>query len=377
MAGAIIELVSKGVQDSYITGNPEVSFFRQKYKRHTNFAMKHSRITWQGAFTPGGEISFTIPRKGDLLNYVWIDTKYAPGDNPAGQPGFGPYNDGGAGCSFELYIGGQLVDRLSAWYNSVGWPAYMANTPAKPWGLADGRASNEAAVWPVQSQVVPLHFTFFDGTPLPLVALQYHEVEIRIRLNSDPDILTAAEPEIYAAYTVLDTDERRHFTENPIEMLIEQVQRVPMTLGDNINPAFDLSLLNHPVKCLILGTEVITDPQDGILFDTAQLRLNGTTLYDNEMPNSFFEFVQPYYHGGYLGYLRLVDCTPRLYSFALEPWAKFPTGSCNFSRLDTADLKITNWDGTNGCLGSNAILHGVNWNVLRIESGMAGVAFAN
>lgn len=377
MSGAIIELVSKGVQDSYITGNPEVSFFRQKYKRHTNFAMKHSRITWQGSFVGGGEISFTVPRKGDLLNYIWIDTKYNPGDEPKGQPGFSPYGVGGGNVYFELYIGGQMVDRLSAWYNSIGWPAYMINSPSKAWGLADGRADNEQALWPVQSRVIPLHFTFCDGTPLPLVALQYHEVEIRIKLNSDPSIVGAELPEIYAAYTLLDSDERRHFTDNPIEMLIEQVQRVPWTLGDFVDPGWDLSLLNHPVKCLILGTNEIDDPQAGIMFDDAMIRLNGTTLFDNKMPNSFFEFVQPYYHGGHLGYLRMIDCTARLYSFALEPWAKFPTGSCNFSRLDTAELRITNWDDTNNNRGEDGIVYAVNWNILRIESGMAGVAFAN
>jgi hypothetical protein len=68
-----VELVSKGAQDVYLTGNPEVSFFRQNYKRHTNFAMREIQLNPIGNLAINSEISLKIPSKGDLLSHIWID----------------------------------------------------------------------------------------------------------------------------------------------------------------------------------------------------------------------------------------------------------------------------------------------------------------
>ena len=73
MSAALIDLVSVGAQDVYITGDPQVSFFRQNYKRHTNFAIKPERIDYVGTFKSSNEISIPIKSKGDLLSYVWIE----------------------------------------------------------------------------------------------------------------------------------------------------------------------------------------------------------------------------------------------------------------------------------------------------------------
>jgi hypothetical protein len=70
MSAALIDLVSKGAQDVYITGQPEVSFFRQTYKRHTNFSVKPERIDYIGSFSSGAEVTIPIKSKGDLLSYV-------------------------------------------------------------------------------------------------------------------------------------------------------------------------------------------------------------------------------------------------------------------------------------------------------------------
>ena len=69
MSAALIDLVSIGAQDVYITGNPEVSFFRQNYKRHTNFAIKPERLDYTGTFVANNEVIIPIKSKGDLLSY--------------------------------------------------------------------------------------------------------------------------------------------------------------------------------------------------------------------------------------------------------------------------------------------------------------------
>ena len=73
MSAALIELVSVGAQDVYITGDPEVSFFRQNYKRHTNFAMKPERLDYIGTFGANNEVTIPIRSKGDLMSYIWIE----------------------------------------------------------------------------------------------------------------------------------------------------------------------------------------------------------------------------------------------------------------------------------------------------------------
>ena len=111
-----VELVSKGVQDAYLTGNPEVSFFRQNYKRHTNFAMREVQLNPLGTLATNSEISLKIPNKGDLLSHIWIDlglgtvTSSALNSNACGISADSDANP----AIFELYIGGQLVDRQDA-----------------------------------------------------------------------------------------------------------------------------------------------------------------------------------------------------------------------------------------------------------------------
>ena len=73
MSAALVDLVSKGAQDVYITGDPEVSFFRQNFRRHTNFAIKPERVDYIGQFNGGAEVTIPIKSKGDLLSYVWIE----------------------------------------------------------------------------------------------------------------------------------------------------------------------------------------------------------------------------------------------------------------------------------------------------------------
>ena len=265
-----VELVSKGVQDVYLTSNPEVSFFRQLYKRHTNFAFRNVRLDPTGTLAANSTISIKIPNKGDLLGYIWIDLGGST-VSAAGITANSPTN-----CAvFELYIGGQLIDRQDAFYMVNYWNKFLADSSAKPSAASD--AGNV-----LNSQWLPLHFFFCDSVYLPLVALQYHEVEVRVTFSSSgsPSGLN-----FYANYVMLDTDERAMFVNQDHELLVEQVQRIQV----NSNK-FDLGLLNHPVKCLLWGDD------SAITISAVQLYLNGIEIFNSPMPEIFFNQVQGYYH---------------------------------------------------------------------------------
>ena len=369
MSGALVDLVAKGVQDAYLTGNPEVSFFRQKYSRHTNFAMKPVKLVPQGTVGANSEISIKIPNKGDLLSYIWIDLN----EDDLGQTNSIINANSTNPAIFELYIGGQLIDRQDATFMALHWNKFLADSGAKAM-IASAVNTNDATVRQnvLSGSLVPLHFFFCDGTPLPLVALQYHEVEIKIKFSSgDPGIVNA-----YANYIMLDTHEREWFVNNDHELLIEQVQRIPVTTGNDSNPVFDLSLLNHPVKCLLW-----TNPTDKS-YNTGEVMiyLNGTALFNDDMPDKYFTYIQGYYHSEHGSELLKGKSgteggfSLKMYSFAQKVSKHIPTGTCNFSRLDNAEMKIRGQ--TNGTL-NNVFLNAVNFNILRIKKGMAGVAFSN
>ena len=266
MSGALVDLVSRGVQDTYITGNPEVSFFRQTYKRHTNFACKPVEIIPHGNLSPNSEVSLKIPNKGDLLSYVWMDL----GDNGSVQSNL--QSNTVSPVIFELWIGGQMIDRQDSTFQTYHWNNFLADSNAKVKAFnADTEVDAGANKW------FPLHFFFCDNYPLPLVALQYHEVEIRVKFSSG----NPSAAKFYANYVLLDTDERDYFVNKEHEILINQVQRIPATNGSDGAPGFDLSLLNHPVKSLH-WSNVIAHETGTTTTDDVMIYLNGTQLFDSE-----------------------------------------------------------------------------------------------
>jgi hypothetical protein len=371
MSGAIIDLVAQGVQDVYLTGNPEVSFFQQSYRRHTNFAMSPVRLDPNGS---GTQINIKIPNKGDLLSYIWIDL----GSDTVGGTEIAA--DTTAPASFELWIGGQMIDRQDAFYMVQLWQKFLLDSSAK--GFATIPTSDDTATTLttfITAKWLPLHFFFCDSYGLPLVALQYNEVEIRINYaGGDPSGY-----KYYANYVVLDTDERAMFVNKDHEILIEQIQRV--TVNQNITAtfqdvSFDLNLLNHPVKCLLWGNPSSIGSSN-LTTSNVQIYLNGTEMFGSVMPDPFFTQVQPYYHSEFASELLKGDSGApgtggklKMYSFAVKANRHYPTGSCNFSRLDNAKLTMS--------FSADAVfnpfyVHAVNFNILRIKKGMAGLAFAN
>jgi hypothetical protein len=359
-----VELVSKGVQDAYLTGNPEVSFFRQMYKRHTNFAQRIVQLDPMGALTTNGEISLKIPNKGDLLGYIWLDLgSGTPGGEGSTECGISAGSDNPA--IFELYIGGQLIDRQDATYAVQYWNKFLLDSSTKA-PAAAGINPTTYRGDPLLSNWMPLHFFFCDSVYLPLVALQYHEVEVRIKFSANDDRSKLNKIKFYANYVLLDTDERLSVVEAEHELLIEQVQKISF----NSNRA-DLSLLNHPVKCLLWGNPAIGASFEE--YNDVQLYLNGLEIFGTPMPDKYFKQVQGYYHSDIASYdLANQVSNLKMYSFALKANKHQPCGTCNFSRIDTGSLYL----GSNTS-GLPKSLYAVNFNILRIKKGMAGVAFSN
>jgi len=222
---------------------------------------------------------------------------------------------------------------------------------------------------------VPLQFWFCrnPGCALPLIALQYHEVKVNLEFESFANCKTSAvstasaslsSVSLWVDYVYLDTDERRRFAQVSHEYLIEQVQFTGDEAGKT-TASLRLNF-NHPVKELVwVGTTANAGVYSANL-SNAKLQLNGHDRFA-QRPGDYFNKVQPYQH-----HTNIPSGNVHVYSFALKPEEHQPSGTCNFSRIDNATLQQT-WSSA----PTKIKVFAVNYNVLRVMSGMGGLAYSN
>ncbi len=397
MAGGLMQLVAYGAQDVYLTGNPKITFFQAVYKRHTNFAMENIEQTVNGSPSNSGRVSVTIARNGDLIGnmYIEFDIKLGEEDLAVAER---------AVQDIELTIGGQRIDK----HYQKWWRLYSELF------MDTDKKANYQKMTSYGKAYLPLVF-FFNRNPglyLPLIALQYHEVRLDIDLSSEfENIVDNKQLKVWGNYVYLDTEERRRFAQNGHEYLIEQVQHTGVdSVSSGSTKQVRLSY-NHPVKELVWcfpNTSTVsnahhwntTSIDDSSLLDTGynessvsaeagvpqiafgaglredvfgpldsfKLILNGQDRF-KEQKGKYFNVTQPFYHHS-------GSALPGVYSysFALQPEEHQPTGTCNFSRIDNAQVEVTM---KNSDLNQQMHMFAVNYNVLRIQSGMGGLAFSN
>jgi hypothetical protein len=371
MSGAIIQLASKGAQDVYLINNENTaSLFKTVYVRHTNFSQAPKQLEFTGQAPKNNGVSIIVLKNyGDLINYAWIE-----GTN---------LTDCLPGTVFDLYIGGQKIDSQTFEFLSEAWQPYLAETYAKSLIVNNGWTSS-------CKHFLPMHFFFCDlHSFIPIIALQYHEVEIRITWGSLIENCTNAIP--YANYIYLDTKEREEMTSKSMEIIMSQVQRVSFPITNNSDNSIDLSVLNHPVKSLFFGIEGTTlrtrTSGSTFTFSQAELQLNGTTVFE-KMSSLYFHIVQGFYHtdNAVLSWnsspYQPANTLLYMYNFCLNSTSYRPTGTCNFSRLDNAKIILSNV--VSNYLTSSVetpvttgVVYAVNYNVLKIQNGLGGILFGN
>ena len=347
MSGGIAQLVAVGAQDVHLVGQPEVSFFRSTYKRHTNFSQTVERQVIQGNVSNNGMSTIRFERKGDMLNYVYL----VPNDGSATQA----VADWTTVISkVELLVGGQVIDEQDSTYSTLIAPTLSATNSSK--SVASDLYGGATA-----ERFYPLRFAFCENwqTALPLIALQYHDVELRITWGGSA---ASHKWDVYANYAYLDTQEREMFASQPLNMLITQVQKA-VSSGSKMQ---ELNF-NHPVKYLAAGKASALS----ILHNNNKLKLqiNGTDVTDFKFADPNYSHVPLYYHTSNASKPATLK-TLFFYPFCLDAGKLQPTGTLNFSRLDSA--RIIN-DNQN--VGDD--IYAVNFNVLRVENGMGGLLYSN
>ena len=415
MGGGLLQLVAYGAQDVYLTGNPQITFFKVAYRRHTNFALEAIEQTFNGTPTYGNRVTCQISRNGDLINRMYLQVKVnGTTTTYVNYYGLRLLN------YVEIEIGGQKIDKhYSHWlyvWNELSLPKSKRHGYNEMVGGLGAGSVNGTTLY------IPLEFWFCRnvGLALPLIALQYHEVKVNINFESAAKCGAAAadtfNSSLWVDYIYLDTDERRRFAQLSHEYLIEQLQftgqeaiastsvKTKLNFNHpckelvwfiakddvaNKNNWFNYTTKSNAVDTLLTTNAALTNtlklsdinfvgditalPSNPV--KTAKLVLNGNDrFYDR--PGRYFNLIQPFQHHENIP----SNAGINVYSFSLKPEEHQPSGTLNMSRIDTAVLNLTFEAAIDsGYNSSNYTLfvYAVNYNVLRILSGMGGLAYSN
>ena len=530
MGGGLIQLIAYGAQDVYLTGNPQITFWKIVYRRCTNFSMESIEQTFSGVADFGSKVECNIARKGDLIGKMYlvadlpalaVQVSGSAAGTTSGtvrltfnytnltagmQSRSGTNNQPDYSAAWTEHVGHALIDEVTV---SIGgqeidkhyglWLEIwndLTQTAEKEYGYDKmvGEAKREELPFnAVEKRTlhIPLQFWFNrnPGLAIPLIALQYHDVNISLKLRDfdslaivvynkgnttsignaqgiriqhqnaknkiNPSTYVNIVPgdereaklsncQLWVDYVYLDTDERRRFAQKNHEYLIDQLQftateEIPF-VNDVSNHTYNLGY-NHPVKELIwvvrdenyravkgigekngwfnFGYNTYSATPSG---DASTDTYIAPTLYSADAPegtrgtvangrssdwlantyttkfilnghdrlaprpSSYYRLVQPYQH-----HTKVPDGHVYNYSFSIKPEEHQPSGTLNFSRIDSSEMVYsiigppsapTGKDG--GMAGNNSLEVGLtlhvfarNYNVLRVTSGMGGLAFAN
>jgi len=366
--GALISLDARGAQDIFIQENfKSYSSYKSRYSRFNNFSQKPEQINFPTNSTSIKNNTLCvveIPRRADLITQLWLEST---SDDLISSL---------KGTLFEFYIGGQLIDSQTFSYMSEIWQIYMAENYSKSQCINN-------LISQVNPKFFPLHFFFCDNEMfLPLVALQYHKVEIRIKWGDQIENLVDNDIKLYGNYIYVEKPLRNYFAQQGLDFLITQVQRVvsPLTNLATSQTRLNMRMMNHPVKAIFFGFPLplgTTTVSNLFTFDTGTITLNSSSIF-SKLSSTYFSTVQGYYQteNANLDYFVAGKCPAYtryyMYSFGNKVNSYNISGTCNFSRISNSVLEL---EGVNNT--SNLDIYGVNYNVLRIQSGMGSLVFSN
>ena len=452
-----IILAAKGSLDQHLIGNPQISFFKIVYRRHTNFSIQPMQIPLEGDITDtGGYFQTKISRSGDLINKLWFDCRISASNSYSltSNDYFVWTRNTGAALikDYSLYIGQQLIDKQDSDYLNIisevndryndSWISLNKQSISnKAYYNASNSINNDGKNTNGELQLyIDLQFWFCkkNRPPLPVIAIQNQDITLNYNIRNFKHLINASatignwnhavnDIKLYGNYIHLDTDERRRLVQTSQEYLIEQIQYLSQDLTsgqtNNIqlnfnNPIKQLYWFTRNNKCIteVIPNETNTDvyylPQDlqnakydlaknhrkfgsndyfnynasitfvgghmEILgnqfypynFTTADISVNDVALFSPQKA-SFFEYqtfihadIKLSVHGGLF-----------MYSFALKPEEYQPTGTFNMTHVDRCSINL--YDVLMSEDDTHVKVYAINYNILRIMSGMAALAYIN
>ncbi len=390
-----LRLAATGVQDQWLTGDPQFSYFLMNFRRHTKFAIDYVESQFDGDIDFGKTIISRVPNdKGDLVSNmtikVTLDDPVPNGDN------WSPSIISHLVESAELLIGGQTVEKITGEYiymhqqlhntdDDINQTLYFLNGHSN---VLTYTAGTEYTYF----MDLPFYFYRNPSLAIPTCALTKQLVEVKIKLRSLPELINGGASAGVTAnikkfsldneFVFLTDNERNFMMSRPLDYVITQVQMSKFVMNAGENTKSVMLNFSHPVRELFFvsqSEEAVRDnhPHRYNTISNIKLQFNNTIVFDRD--NDFLVYEQAFKHHvnspyNYSVSYNYLKSDFAMYSFALQPEVYYPTGQVNMSRIAHKLLTIE-IDPINSVDNNNTRIYAVNYNLLRVSGGLAGLKF--
>ena len=427
MASGRVELASTGIQDSFITDSPQLTFFQKQFKKHTQFALDTLDNGVDGTPEFGNRITCVIPRKGDLIKTIYLKVRLSKlyeiaqvavdhcgcnvgGVGGSGDPQFG-YTDSIGHALVEhadLIIGGQLVQRITGEFMEIFSELCISDSHQSSLAYTIGKTGTKFGLGPANDTygtygnfprefIIPLPFYFHNNPSLaiPLCAIDKQEVEVHIKFRKLEELYVTPvasttstatgnmeSVSISVEYVYITPDEIKYMKNNTTDYVISQLQIARTSMEENLTKSYFKLNFTNPVKEMFFVMQTRdtarlendyfnysnSDDPSGEHIESINLMFNGEDRVSNSIATaSYLKYIQPMTH-----HTRTPTRNIYAYSFALKPENSEPTGQINMSRIINKILTVN----TKPCSKIRDLrVYAVNYNILRVCSGLAGVIF--
>lgn len=409
--GGFLQLKCRGIQDKYLTGNPQINMFKAVVKRYTAFAMESTENEFSGIQKTGQKLKCKIRRIGDMLHSLYLRVDLPKLQEVKGENDIYISWVNAIGYIMieyvELQIGSKIIDRQYGQWMNI-WSELRSSVSSLD---ALNTMVGKQNFFTVSSQngplqlYIPLDFWFCKdiSQSLPLVALQHQDVFVNIKIKTF-DLLWTSNNRVeakkslpfneiefdkftlIAEYIFLDEPERRFFAKNSHMYLLEQIQFTNESIDINKTENVVKINFNHPVRELIwvFQSDVVREARQWTNYSTdvqtllgesprppiksALIRFDGVERFESR-DEEYFRIVLPWqYH------TRVSRNYIYIYSFSDKPELLQPTGTANFSRIDKVTLHLQMNDNISDTFIS---VYARSYNIFRIMNGISGVLFSN
>jgi hypothetical protein len=388
-----LRLAATGVQDQWLTGDPQFSYFLMNFRRHTKFAIDYVETQFDGVDLDFGKnLHFRIPNdKGDAIRNMTL--KVTLDDPSPGGDEWCPSIISHLVESAELLIGGQTIEKITGEYiymhqqlhntdDDTDQTVYFLNGHGE---LLSYTGNN------TYFMDLPFYFYRNPSLAIPTCALTKQLVEVKIKLRPLTELIEGGASENVSANLIkcsIDTEfvfltdrERNYLMTRPIDYVITQVQMSNFVMKPGENTKSVMLNFSHPVRELFFVSQSEKAVRDNhpnrynkIL--NVKLKFNNEIVFDRG--RKFLVYEQALKHHisppEYVANTNYKQSEFGMYSFALNPEVYYPTGQVNMSRIFHKLLTIQ-IDPINGVDNNNTRVYAVNYNILRVNSGLAGLKF--
>jgi hypothetical protein len=386
-----LRLAATGVQDQWLTGDPQFSYFLMNFRRHTKFSIDYIESQFDGDLTFGKTITCRIPNdKGDLVKNLNLKVTL---DDPSTGYEWCPSVISHLIESAELLIGGQTIQKLTGEYIYMHQQLYNTDDDTDQTVYFLNSHGNTIAYSGDYNYFIDLPFYFYRNSSLsiPTCALTKQIVEVRIKLRPLSELVSGANPEnaiatlkkiaIDTEFVFLTDRERDYLMSRPIDYVITQLQMSKFVMKAGENTKSVMLNFSHPVKELFFVSQsekAVRDnhPNRYNTISNVKLRFNNELVFDRDRKFLVYEQALKYHISPpeYVAATNYKQSEFSMYSFALNPEMYYPTGQVNMSRIVHKLLTIE-IDPINSVDDNKTRVYALNFNILRVNAGLAGLKF--